>query len=251
MARFVIEKEGIDGNEVILSKREAHHARNVLRMKRGDDLILLDSEGNEYKGRISSIASKEVRVLLKERIRVSRESPRPIALLQSLLKGPRMDFIVQKGCELGINWIIPIRLSRTVPRYNLNQLTHRRQRWEKIALEASKQCGRAKAPVVGEISFLEEALKKLPSCLGIRILLWELAKGRGLKEHLKDSRGDRRGGAALLVGPEGGLTEEEVKMAEDKGFVAVSLGRRILRAETASLAAISLLQYELGDLGST
>ncbi len=250
MARFFIEKGRVCGKEALLSKREAHHIRNVLRMKKGDDLILFDSEGNEYQGRIDSIGPKEVRVSLMERVRVFRESPCQICLLQSLTKGDLMDLIVQKGCELGISRIVPVISKRTVPRYDSNKAFHRRERWEKIALEASKQCGRARAPCIDEIAPFQDALMRLPSSLGLRILLWELAERVGLKEFLKGSKGERAGGVALLIGPEGGLTAEEVKMAEDKGFVAVSLGRRVLRAETAALAALSLIQYELGDLGS-
>jgi 16S rRNA (uracil1498-N3)-methyltransferase len=250
MPRFFIEKERLHGNEALLSQKEAHHIRNVLRMKKRDDLILFDSEGNEYKGKINSIGPKEVRVSLTEQVWVSREPPMQLVLLQSLIKGDRMDLIVQKGCELGINWIVPVLSNRSIPRYNSLQASHRRERWEKIALEASKQCGRARAPYIGDISPLEEALKRLPSSLGLRILLWELADRVGLKGFLKGLKGEHEKGVALLVGPEGGLTKEEVKWAEDNGFVAVSLGRRILRTETASLAALSLLQYELGDLGS-
>jgi 16S rRNA (uracil1498-N3)-methyltransferase len=250
MARFFFEKGRLCGKEALLSKREAHHIRNVLRMKKGDGLILFDSEGNEYKGRIDSLGPKEVRVSLMERIRVLRESPRQIVLIQSLTKGDRMDFIVQKSCELGISRIVPVISKRSVPRYDSNKASHRKERWEKIAREASKQCGRARALCVDEIAPFQEVLMRLPSSLSLRILLWELAERAGLKEYLKGSMGDRAGGVALLVGPEGGLTEEEVKVAEEKDFVAVSLGRRILRAETASLVALSLLQYELGDLGS-
>lgn len=250
MARFLIEKDRLYGNEALLSKREAHHIRNVLRMKRNDHLILFDSEGNEYKGRINALSSKEVRVSLMEKICVSRESPRQIVLLQSLIKGDRMDLIVQKGCELGIHSIIPVLSHRTIPRYNTIQASNRRERWVKIALEASKQCGSAKAPYIDEISPIDEALKRLPSFFSLRILLWELAEQIGLKGFLKGSRREPGEGVALLVGPEGGLTTEEVKGAEERGFVAVSLGKRILRTETASLAALSLLQYELGDLGS-
>jgi 16S rRNA (uracil1498-N3)-methyltransferase len=250
MVRIFIKREWISGNEVLLIKGEAHYVLNVLRMKKGDELFLFDPDGNEYRGKIIRRGHKEVHISIVDRMHIDRESRREIVLIQSILKGEKMDLIVQKGSELGVKRIYPVISERTIPDYNRENSVRRRERWQKIALEACEQCGRNRVTVIEEILPFREAIERVKTSFRIRILLFEFAREFGLKDFLRKYSNDSECGVAIMVGPEGGFTKDEIEISIKMGFVPVSLGKRILRAETASIVALGIIQYELGDLGS-
>jgi len=177
-----------------------------------------------------------------------RESPLTIIMGQSLVKGNKMDFIIQKATELGISTIIPFVSSRSISSLDEGRVEQRVGRWRKIAVESSKQCGRATPLRVEMVVGFEEILKRT-SPGEERIILWERGTGN-LRSLFRERNGTTRVSKRVyfLVGPEGGFSEEEVKRAEKAHFTAVSLGSRILRVETAGLSFVSILQYEWGDL---
>jgi 16S rRNA (uracil1498-N3)-methyltransferase len=156
-----------------------------------------------------------------------------------------MDYLVQKATELGVNEIIPFLSSRSVPLIDRSGSLKRRHRWERIAIEASKQCGRGVVPKMGFLQDYSEMLQTAPSN-SLRLILWEREEVK-LKDVLERSKEKKR--IFFIVGPEGGFSQEEIGEAKTAGFIAISLGKRILRAETASLCLLSILQYDQGDIG--
>jgi 16S rRNA (uracil1498-N3)-methyltransferase len=162
-----------------------------------------------------------------------------------LLKGEKMDYLIQKATELGVNEIIPFFSSRSVPLLEKSGRLKRHHRWERIAVEASKQCGRGVVPKVGFFQDYSEMLRTA-SPDSLRIILWE-GEGVHLKEILKKRIEKKE--VFFIIGPEGGLSHGEVEEAIKDGFLPITLGERILRAETASLCLLSILQYEQGDIG--
>jgi 16S rRNA (uracil1498-N3)-methyltransferase len=168
-----------------------------------------------------------------------------VTLAQSLLKGEKMDYLIQKATELGVKEIIPFFSSRSVPLLEKSRGLKRHLRWEKIAIEASKQCGRGMVPKIESLQDYSDMLHAA-STDDLRLILWE-RDGIKLKEALERSREKTK--IFFVIGPEGGFSQDEVDKAKGAGFAAVTLGKRILRAETASLCLLSILQYEWGDMG--
>ena len=174
-----------------------------------------------------------------------RDSPLEITLAQSLLKGEKMDYLIQKATELGVKEIVPFFSSRSVPLLEKSRRLERHHRWEKIAIEASKQCGRGILPNVKPLQDYSEMLRSVSSD-SLRLILWERG-GVSLKQILEGSTEKKR--IFFIVGPEGGVSQEEVAESKEMGFIPITLGKRIVRAETASLCLLSILQYEWGDIG--
>jgi 16S rRNA (uracil1498-N3)-methyltransferase len=224
---------------------EVKHIRKVLRLKAGDQISVFDGLGKEFEGVIVEEGLSSVVLRVKNIHSSKRDSPLEITLAQSLLKGEKMDYLIQKATELGVEEIIPFLSSRSVPLLEKSKRLKRYQRWKRIAIEASKQCGRGVIPEIESLQDYSEMLQKaLPDAL--RLILWE-REGVRLKEILERSKERKR--IFFVIGPEGGFSEGEVDEAKRAGFVPVTLGRRILRAETASLCFLSILQYERGDMG--
>lgn len=242
MRRFF--KEGISGNErdVELDGEEFHHLKKVLRLSTGDGVSLFNGKGLVLSGKIESIGKSAATITIEGMEEGQRESPVKIVLLQALLKGDRPDLIVQKATELGAAGICFYLTPRTVPRLDADSAEKKLIRWRKIAIEAAKQCGRGVLPEIDLAKGLEEALAY--GNRGLMIQLWEQEGATGLKEALSSAHD----AVTALVGPEGGLSIEESREAERAGFKKVSMGPRILRAETAAVAIIAVVQHVLGDL---
>jgi len=231
-----------------LGEEDLRYLKSVLRLKEGDKLVLFDGMGSEYGTRIEEFCGHTVSLKVFDK----RSIPFPdsgITLAQSLPKGTKMDFIIQKATELGVSRIIPFVSSRSIPRLTREKAAAKHKRWKKISIEASKQCGRTKIPELSELSGFE-AMLDLPSDDALRIILWEAEAERGLKVILRDSKDRGIRDFFIIVGPEGGFSWQEIDTSVRQGFVTASLGRNILRVETASLAILSILQYELGTIGS-
>jgi 16S rRNA (uracil1498-N3)-methyltransferase len=225
---------------------EAHrHLSRVLRMVKGERLVIFDGQGTEIDAEIRSVGRDATLVGLGARRKLTPATMPRLVLLQGIARGERMDLIVQKTCELGVSAIVPVVASRSVPRLHGTAADARRARWEKIAREAARQCGRADVPAIAPPASLRDALavaETEPDSL--RLALWEESGGRSLRAALS---GPPRA-SFLLVGPEGGWEEQEMRTAQTMGFEVVGLGPRILRAETAAVVAVALAQAAAGGL---
>jgi 16S rRNA (uracil1498-N3)-methyltransferase len=245
MARFYVPQPRLERGMLKVEGEEVKHIRKVLRLTEGDEITVFDGLGKEFEGTIVEERLSSVVIRVKSVSSSKRDSPLEVTLAQSLLKGEKMDYLIQKATELGVKEIIPFLSSRSVPLLEKSKRLKRHHRWERIAIEASKQCGRG---VVPRIEFLQDYSEMLPKASpnALRLILWE-REGIRLKEILERSKEKKK--IFFVIGPEGGLSQGEVDEAKEAGFIAVTLGRRILRAETASLCFLSILQYEQGDIG--
>jgi 16S rRNA (uracil1498-N3)-methyltransferase len=224
-----------------LTPAQAHHATRVLRLGTGDALTLFDGQGGEFEARIARISKSGVSVDIGERRAVDRESPFAVTLAQAISSGERMDYTVQKAVELGASLIQPLETERAVVRLDPVRASRRSAHWESIAIAACEQCGRNRVPPIAPITALRDWLGAMDERPGLRILLSPRGK---LALGALPAPGD---GAILLAGPEGGLTGQEERDAERSGFTAVRLGPRVLRTETAALAALAAMQALWGD----
>jgi 16S rRNA (uracil1498-N3)-methyltransferase len=245
MPRFYVPHLRIEDGRIRVEGAEVRHIRNVLRLRRGDEIWVFDGSGKQYGGTIVDEGPSLIVIAVGEVVSCSSESHTEITLAQSLLKGEKMDYVIQKATELGVKEVLPFFSSRSVPLLEGPRRTERHRRWERIAVEASKQCSRAMVPRIGPLQEFADVLPG-PSQGGLRLLLWEV-EGRRLKDVLDRSRDVKK--IFCVVGPEGGLSREEVNQARSVGFETVTLGKRILRSETASLCLLSIIQYDKGDIG--
>jgi len=242
MTRLFLNPEKISGDKAIIEGINVRYLTHVLRYTEGDELILLDGRGKGYKGKISLINRNKIDVRILEEIAIVTESPIEITLAQGIPKAEKMELIIQKATELGINRIIPLVTGRSIMK---PKGAIRLQRWLRIATSSAQQSGRSIVPVIGSITGFKEYMTQKHS--GAGLIFYEGEEKMGLKEFLKGLKGIKE--IIFLIGPEGGFTDEEYRMALEKGFTSVGLGPRILRTETAAITALSILQYELGDLG--
>ena len=245
MPRFYVPQPQIKNEMLRIEGDEVRHIRRVLRLKAGDEIIVFDGSGKEYEGTIVEERPSSVVIRIQNIFSSKKESHLEITLAQSLLKGEKMDYLIQKATELGVKKIIPFFSSRSVPLLEKSGRLKRHHRWERIAIEASKQCGRGVVPKIEPLQGYSEMLQSV-SPDPLRLILWE-REGTNLKEVLGKSIGKKE--IFFIIGPEGGFSQEEIEEANKAGFLRVTLGRRILRAETASLCLLSILQYDWGDIG--
>ncbi|MCX5854383.1 MAG: 16S rRNA (uracil(1498)-N(3))-methyltransferase [Deltaproteobacteria bacterium] len=231
-----------------LGKENLRYVRSVLRMKKGDPLMLFDGTGWEYETVIDQISADGVVVEVIKKKNCSRGNGIRITLMQSLPKAGKMDFIVQKATELGVDRIVPFQSERSVPRLSSEKTSLRIKRWQSIAVEAVRQCGRPDIPEVSDILSFEDAISG-PGHDTWRIIFWEEESVRGIRDLLRDKRYDGMTNISVVIGPEGGFTKEEVARAVEKGFISVSLGKQVLKVDTAVLAILSIIQYQKGIFG--
>ena len=228
------------GAEIALPEAAAHHAVTVLRLQLGDALNLFNGEGGEYLAILVAVSKRETRVRLTEFDAAERESPLAITLALGIAAGERMDYSLQKATELGVTAIVPLATERSVVKLSAERADRRRQHWQHVVIAACEQCGRNRVPTVAALQTLASYLATAEH--GTRRLLLSPDAPTPLKQV------PRSGAVVLLVGAEGGLAPSEIQAATASGFEAVSLGPRILRTETAPLAALAVLQALWGDL---
>jgi 16S rRNA (uracil1498-N3)-methyltransferase len=229
------------GARVRLPHDAAAHVTRVLRLGVGDALTLFNGDGADYPARISALVRGAVEAEVTGRADARAESPLPVTLVQGIARAERMDLVLQKATELGVAAVVPVAAARSVVRLDAGSRGRKLEHWRGIAIAACEQCGRARVPEVATPRTLGEFLAK-PARARMRILL---APGADL------SLGTAARGAEsveLLVGPEGGLEDGERRAALAAGFLACRLGPRVLRSETAAIAAIAVLQAAAGDL---
>lgn len=231
-----------------LGPEDHHYIKHVLRLKPGNRLVLFDGRGREYKTVIREFGTKSVLVDIISSHEIEDALP-PLTLAQALPKENKMDFIIQKATELGVERIIPFTSSRTVPRLSTDKAAARLKRWRKIAAEASKQCGSPKVPEVSNILPFDAVLDEAAN-VPLKLFFWEEESRRGIGDVLKGETRLADIPLFFVVGPEGGFSRNEVEAAELRGFTTAHLGRRILRAETAPLVILSIIQYERGAIGT-
>jgi 16S rRNA (uracil1498-N3)-methyltransferase len=207
-------------------------------------VTLTDAEGKDFRARVLQLSATKASLLIFDRFPSPTESGVEIVLLQALPEKERMEWIIQKTTELGVSTLVPFKSARSISLEEREAKQKKAHRWQEIAVKAVQQSRRARVPRVEAYRSFNKALKACEG-EGLKILLWEKT-GEPLKQVLRQHP-ERKN--YVMVGPEGGFTEEEVVQAREAGFIPVKLGRRILRTETAAITLVALLQYELGDLG--
>jgi len=244
--RFFVEKIIPTGDFLSITGKEARHIVTVLRMKKGETLILMDREGQSFEATIEAVHYKEVKVRITKTIPPLPPSPLKMSLAQAVIKSRPMEYLIQKVTELGIHSIHPFYSERTIIQLKSEHLKNTINRWMEIMKSACKQCGRVTLPTLNTPLTFEEMINNAPDTETLKILLWEDEDKTDLKRLLTSM--SLAPHVFAMVGPEGGFTSNEINLAREAGFHIVSLGNRILRAETAAVSLISIIQYEWGDL---
>lgn len=234
MPRFFI--NDMVNEEYILQGENGRHAAKSLRMKVGEELVLCDGKGQDYLCEITNIDSDAVAVKLVKAQENQAESPVRVTLYQCLPKSDKMDLIVQKAVELGVHKIVPVISSRCIAKFNGKE-EKKLLRLQKISEEAAKQCGRGIVPQIMPVQKFNQAVQ---NASGKKIFCYEKG-GEHFSQLLKENCEE----ISILIGSEGGFSEEEANFASENGFVCASLGKRILRTETAGLCALSIIMYEV------
>ena len=249
MQRFFVSHEAVSGSTVSVKEAAViHHLRDVLRARPGEYIVLLDNSGWEYETVLQSIAADEVTGEVVHRRLCENEPRTKLVLYQAVLKGDRFEWALQKGTELGISEFVPIISSRCILQ-NLADAEAKFPRWQRVILEAAEQCGRAKFPALLPALMFNTACERAGASKGLNLIPWEGETAFSLRWMLRPEAGERPFSISLFIGPEGGFTADEVALAADYGVRSVTLGPRILRAETAGIAAAAAIFYEMGDLG--
>lgn len=245
MHRFFVAPGAIREKRVLLRGAIAHQIRDVLRMRTGDEVVLLDNSGWAHKAELQMVDPDVVRGRVVDSWQLETEPRTRITLYQGLLKGQKFDWVLQKGTELGITSFVPVIAARCLVGSVDDVSATRVERWQKIIVEAAEQAGRAVLPSLAAPIFFEHACQQVGEGK-LSIIPWEEERSRGLREVLQDGARSRE--INLFIGPEGGFTVEEIETAKNFNIAPVSLGPRILRAETAGIVAASAILFERGDL---
>ena len=237
--RIFVDQQLQEGKALMLPDEAAHHVARVLRLRTGHALILFDGRGGEYEAEISSVEKRFVEVLINEYREVDKESPIRITLVQGISRGQKMDFILQKAVELGVERIVPVMTEHGNVRLDDQRQQKKIGHWQGVIVGACEQSGRNKIPeLVAPIGFDEW----LSLDSGVTKLIMNPESGVSLAKLSKP-----KGSVVVLVGPEGGFSDDEIKKAGAAGYQDINIGPRILRTETAALVAISACQVLWGD----
>ena len=247
MRLFFVDPNQLAEPLVTIQGSEAHHIKNVLRLKAGNTIKLFDGTGFVYEATIIKLSANMVQVEVQHKSKAAMNEGVQIIVGQAYLKERKMDDLVRKLCELGVSHWIPFFSQRSIPRPDERKLTARSQRWRRIATEAVKQCRRINALQIGEAQSFEDVLAFGESC-DLKLVFWENESKPLCVDVASNSEQPIRK-ILLVLGPEGGFTEQEIQMMVNSGFVVAGLGPRILKAETATLAACTLVQFLFGDMG--
>ena len=245
MHRFFAEPGQIGEKEIVITGADVNHIRNVLRMRTGEEVLIADGRGAEYRCKLTDLSENEVRAQILWKLDGNAELASAVTLFQGLPKSDKMDLIVQKCVELGVDRIVPVSTKRAVVKLDAKKEETRLKRWNTISESAAKQSGRGVIPEVSGVMSFEKALAEAKT-LDVLLIPYERA------EHMTETRrvmGEIRPGQSvgIFIGPEGGFEESEVEEAVAAGARAITLGRRILRTETAGLAVMAMLGYLLEE----
>lgn len=238
MRRFYLSE--IAGDDVVITGTEAEHIARVLRMKEGQELLLFDGSGYDYHAKIAAIDKNAVHVTVGEKERAKTEPRVQVTVYQAVIKQDKFDYAVQKCTELGAYKIVPFTSERCVKRPKSPQ--NFVEKAQRVAMEAAKQCRRSKIPVIGEIVEIDHLMSGAPELV---LLAYEDEKVKSIRQALEGKTHNKIG---IVIGPEGGFTEVEAAQLVKEGVQSISLGKRILRAETASVAALTAVLYTCGEM---
>lgn len=247
MRRFFIDQRQLRDPIAWITGSDARHIKNVLRLKPGTLIGLFDGQGHACEAEIIKVSTGKVEVAVRRRFTASAESSLQITVAQGFLKERKMDGLVRQLTELGISRWVPFTAERSVSRPNPDRLNSRLKRWEKIAREAVKQCRRGRVPEIGDLISFTDMLE-MGNPYDLKIVFWEKETEPLSTTRFSEST-DRYTNAFIVLGPEGGLTDQEAQRARELGFVTAALGPRILKAETATVAACVIVQFLFGDMG--
>ncbi|SHE86041.1 16S rRNA (uracil(1498)-N(3))-methyltransferase [Caloramator proteoclasticus] len=246
MHKFFVKTDNIINDKINITNDDVQHITKVLRLKIGDSIQICDGNENEYICDIVEINKKSVICQIKEKFKNRNESNINIVLFQGLPKAQKMELIIQKGVEIGVKEFYPIITERVVVKTDGKDISNKLERWNRIAYEAAKQSNRGIIPTVNNLISFEEALDILKR-FDLIVVPYEKEKSTSFKELFNESRDYKN--IAVIIGPEGGFSEEEINIFIKNGFKPITLGPRILRTETAGLVASTILLYELSDIG--
>jgi len=253
MHRFFIPPSSVQGNTLTLTGAQAHQVARVLRMRPGERLIVLDDSGFEFEVRLVAVEPELARGEVVASQPSTGEPRTRITLYQAVLKGDHFELVLQKGTELGVVEFVPLLTERTILR-DRQDVEKKRPRWEAIIQEAAEQSHRGRLPALRPPLSFVQACVDVSRTSGVKVIPWEEEAQFRLRDVLRAAQPAAEGleaalAVSLFIGPEGGLTRDEISVARGYGLVPVTLGPRILRAETAGLSAAAAILYELGDLG--
>ncbi len=240
MPRFFIGKEKISNDKIIIDGEDASHISRVLRCHVGEEIWVCNSENIDYRCEIVSIEKEKVEVHILETVPCEAEPKTKITLYQGLPKAEKMEWIIQKCVELGVDTIVPVATERCIVKLDKKE-AKKIERWSKIAESAAKQSGRGKIPTIQPVCSFTQAILEAAQKDG-GIIPYENEKNHGIRQFAEKFSGES---ISVFIGPEGGFSQKEITMAEEAGILPVSLGKRILRTETAGMVAVALLLYEL------
>jgi len=242
MRRFLCSRENIEGSLITFDKEQANHITKVLRMNEGDRLIATLGDGTDMECVLASVG-KICQAEIQREYKNENETKHELALFQSVIKNDKMDFVIQKATELGIKRIVPVITRRTVVKTeDEKRESNKVERWQRIALEACKQCERGCVPKIENIMSFEEAIKEFEA-YPQRIVAYEEENTKSITAAVRQNTD-----TAYFIGPEGGICENEMEMLKAVGAESVSLGKRILRAETASVACGAVILALMGEM---
>ncbi|MBN3037807.1 MAG: 16S rRNA (uracil(1498)-N(3))-methyltransferase [Candidatus Omnitrophica bacterium] len=243
MSRFFVPQKSIRGSVALITGAEAHHVLDVMRLKKGDEIQFFDGTGKVYFGHIVDVHPKQLKVEIENVWKQTVSSRIEVTLVQSLPRKNKIEYIIEKCTELGIQTIIPTQTARTVVRLDKQKISARLMRWRKIAQEAAKQCGRTELPKVdGLLPWVE--ILSLVQRYDLKLLPCLSGDTRRLKDVLRNNQKAEK--IVILVGPEGGFTAEERNQACSAGCIPVSLANQTLKSDTAAISALTMVNYELG-----
>lgn len=246
MHKFFVKTDNIINDNIIIEGEDHQHATKVLRLKIGDKIQICDGAKNEYFCVIDEVNKKQIKCNIIEHFINQNESNLNITLFQGLPKAQKMELIIQKGVEIGVKEFQPIITERVVVKTEGRDLNNKLDRWNRISYEAAKQSNRGVVPNVNEIIDFKEAIDKLKNFDAV-FVPYEKEKTKGFKKVLKEVNNVKN--IAIIIGPEGGFSENEIDILVKNNFIPITLGPRILRTETAGLVAASIILYELDDIG--
>lgn len=250
MPKFFVKEEQINNQKIKIQGTDVNHIKNVLREKVGSELIICNEKtGQDYLCEIKEIKEENIICNIKEKLLNNVESNIKVTIMQGLPKADKMELIIQKSVELGVNNIIPIEMKRCVVKLKDKDKIKKIERWQKISVVAAKQSGRNIIPEINQVENLKNICETFEN-YDIVLLAYENEKENTIKNELKQLKEKNQNKnedvkIAILIGPEGGITEEEVEIARKKGAKIITLGKRILRTETVALNVLSIIMYEL------
>ena len=244
MYQFFVEPSQIQGNRIVITGKDVNHIKNVLRMKQGEEISVSNGiDGKDYRCGIEEFLEDEIICSLRFIKEDGIELPSKVYLFQGLPKADKMELVIQKAVELGVYAVIPVSCKRAVVKLDEKKAKSKIARWQQIAEAAAKQSKRSIIPEVKSVMSMKEAVAFAGQCQ-VKLIPYELAEGMEKTKEIIDSLKPGED-VAIFIGPEGGFEETEVKTAADSGIVPITLGKRILRTETAGMTVLSWIMYQL------